>query len=147
MLKCSPASSTPPRGDLALKNGAPIKPSAVESTGEAFIVSYFASRSRMAKVAAHTSAWSRCRLVLNYGGLPDIAKVGAGQCAAMIEVLNGMVAREYVAGIHVAQAAGASMSTLDGDPIPILLDREERSTFVVAATPQLHAELLTAFAN
>jgi len=30
---------------------------------------------------------------------------------------------------------------------PVLLDRESRSTVVVAATPQLHAELLTAFAS
>ena len=134
------------RGDLALKDGAPIKPSGINSLSEAFIVSYFASRSRMAKVAAHDSGWSSCRLVLNYGGLLDIAKVGAGQCDAMIEVLNGMVAREYVAGVHIARAAGATASTLNGDPVPVLLDREERSTFVVAATPQLHAELLTAFA-
>lgn len=135
------------RGNIALKDGAPINPSDVTSLSEAFIVSYFASRSRMTKVSTCGSAWSRCRLVLNYGGLLDIAKVGAGQCDAMIEVINGMVAREYVAGLHIAQAAGATTSTLAGDPIPILLDRDARSTFVVAATPQLHVELLTAFAT
>lgn len=135
------------RGDLALKNGAPIRPSTIESIGDAFVVSYFASRSRMDKVASQHSGWSRCRLVLNYGGMLDIAKVGAGQCDAMIEVLNGMVAREYVSGIHIAQAAGAATSDLQGEPIPILLDRDARSTFVVAATPQLHAELLEAFAT
>ncbi len=135
------------RGGLALKNGAPIKPSSITSLDEAFIVSYFASRSRMTKVAAHDTGWSRCKLVLNYGGLLDIAKVGTGQCDAMIEVLNGMVAREYIAGVHIAQAAGATTSTLTGDPIPILLDRDARSTFVVAATPQLHAELLIGFAS
>ncbi len=135
------------RGTLALKNGAPIRPSRVTSLSEAFVVSYFASRSRMTKVTACQSGWSGCKLVLNYGGLLDIAKVGGGQCDAMIEVINGMVAREYVAGLHIAQAAGATTSTLAGDPIPILLDRKARSTFLVAATPQLHAELLTAFAN
>jgi fructose-1,6-bisphosphatase/inositol monophosphatase family enzyme len=63
----------------------------------------------------------------------------------MIEVLNGMVAREYVAGVHIAQAAGAVSSTLDGEPIPTLLQRDARSTFVVAATPELHAELVATF--
>lgn len=135
------------RRHVALKNGAPIKPSPVTSLDQAFVVSYFASRSRMAKVAAEDRGWSRCKLVLNYGGLLDIAKVGAGQCDAMIEVLSGMVAREYIAGLHIAQASGATTSTLTGDPIPVLLDRDARSTFVVAATPQLHAELLSSFTN
>lgn len=135
------------RNNLALKNGAPIKPSTVKSLSEAFIVSYFASRSRMTKMAALHSAWSRCRLVLDYGGMLDIAKVGSGQCDAMIEVLHGMVAREYVSGLHIAQAAGASSSDLQGKPIPIFLDREAHTTFVVAATPQLHAEIVTAFTS
>jgi fructose-1,6-bisphosphatase/inositol monophosphatase family enzyme len=133
--------------NVALRNGVPMRPSGVESADEAFIVSYFASHSRMAKARERASVWSHCKLVMNYGGLLDIAKVGAGQCDAMIEVLNGMVAREYIAGVHIAQAAGATASTLDGRaiPLPLPLERDARSTFVVAATPQLHEELLGLF--
>ena len=81
-------------------------------------------------------------MVRNYGGLVDIAKVGSGQSDAMVEVLKGFVAREYVAGVHIATAAGAIASTLDGRPIPVLLERSDRCKFIVAATPQLHEELL-----
>jgi len=131
----------------ATKNGTRIAPSRVRSAKDALVVSYFASKSRMAKVRRSTADWARCRLLINYGGLLDIAKVGSGQCDAMIEVLNGMVAREYVAGVHIAQAAGAVSSTLDGEPIPTLLQRDARSTFIVAATPELHGELLATFAG
>jgi len=59
----------------------------------------------------------------------------------MVEALKGFVAREYVAGVHIAEAAGAAATTLDGDPIPVLLDRSARCRFVVAATPDLKDEL------
>ena len=39
-------------------------------------------------------------------------------------------------------AAGAVASTLDGAPVPVHLDRSERSKFVIAATPELHDDLL-----
>jgi fructose-1,6-bisphosphatase/inositol monophosphatase family enzyme len=74
--------------------------------------------------------------------LVDIAKVGSGQCDAMVEALKGFVAREYVAGVHIAAAAGAVATTLDGSPIPVLLDRSARCRFVVAGTASLHEELL-----
>jgi fructose-1,6-bisphosphatase/inositol monophosphatase family enzyme len=64
----------------------------------------------------------------------------------MVEALKGFVAREYVAGVHIAQAAGAVASTLDGQPIPVLLERTARCRFVVAATPELHSDLLALLA-
>jgi hypothetical protein len=33
-------------------------------------------------------------------------------------------------------------TTLDGAPVPVLIDRSERCRFVVAATPELHRNLL-----
>jgi fructose-1,6-bisphosphatase/inositol monophosphatase family enzyme len=134
-------------GGHANCDGIPIKPSATTAASDALVVSYFASHSRMSKVCASALGWSKCGLILNYGGPLDIAKVGAGQCDAMIEVLSGMVSREYVAGMHIAQMAGAVATTATGRPIPIPLDRHTRSTFVVAANAQLHAELLELFGH
>jgi hypothetical protein len=54
----------------------------------------------------------------------------------------GFPAREYAAGLDIALTAGASASTLQGEAVPILPDRTQRTKFVVAATPDLHAHLL-----
>jgi fructose-1,6-bisphosphatase/inositol monophosphatase family enzyme len=135
-------------GPVALKDGAAIRPSDVRSAGDALVVSYFASRSRIALFRQQIEIrWEACRMLRNYGGLVDIAKVGAGQCDAMVEVLKGFVAREYVAGLHIAEAAGAVASTLDGGPVPVHLDRSERCKFIVAATPELHHELIQILAS
>lgn len=126
----------------ATRNDQPIRPSSVEDPHNAFVVSYFASRSRLSKAASDIDKWSAFKLVLDYGGMLDIAKVGSGQCDAMIEATNGMVAREYIGGVHIATAAGAASSTITGAPIPTLLDRDARSDFIVAATPALHERIL-----
>jgi fructose-1,6-bisphosphatase/inositol monophosphatase family enzyme len=128
-------------GTIALKDGRPIQPSDVRSLDSALVVSYFASSTRTELFRRSPVRWEACRMLRNYGGLVDIAKVGAGQCDAMVEALKGFVAREYVAGVHIAEAAGAVATTLDGKPIPVLLDRSARCRFVVAATPELHDEL------
>jgi fructose-1,6-bisphosphatase/inositol monophosphatase family enzyme len=132
-------------GAIALKDGRPMHPSDVRSVADALVVSYFASGSRTELFRRSAARWEECWMLRNYGGLVDIAKVGAGQCDAMVEVLKGFVAREYVAGIHIAEAAGAVVSTLEGEPVPILLDRSDRCRFVVAATPELHHDLLELF--
>ncbi len=129
-------------GSVALKDGVPMRPSGVRSASEALVVSYFATSSRIELFRRSPARWEVCRLLRNYGGLVDIAKVGAGQCDAMVEVLKGFVAREYVAGLHITEAAGAVASTLEGAPVPVHLERSERSRFVVAATPELHDDLL-----
>jgi fructose-1,6-bisphosphatase/inositol monophosphatase family enzyme len=129
-------------GTTALRDGAPMQPSSVRSVSDAFVVSYFASGSRTGLFRRSPVRWEACWMLRNYGGLVDIAKVGAGQCDAMVEALKGFVPREYVAGLHIAQAAGATASTLDGEPVPVLLDRVARCKFVVAATAELHRALL-----
>jgi fructose-1,6-bisphosphatase/inositol monophosphatase family enzyme len=129
-------------GATALKNGAAMRPSGVRSVGEALVVSYFASSSRTELFRRSPVRWEACWMLRNYGGLVDIAKVGAGQCDAMVEALKGFVAREYVAGVHIAEAAGAVATTLEGEPVPVLFDRSARCRFVVAATTELHDELL-----
>jgi len=50
-----------------------------------------------------------------------------GRSDAMIEILKVFVAREYVAGLHIAEAAGAVASTPEGTPVPVHLDRSQRS--------------------
>jgi fructose-1,6-bisphosphatase/inositol monophosphatase family enzyme len=132
-------------GGDAARDGQPIRPSDIRETARAFVVSYFASASRMVRLPSYSTKLASFRLVLNSGGLLDIAKVGSGQCEAMIEP-DGMVAREYVAGVHIASAAGATASTMRGSPIPTLVDREARSDFLVSATPELHEAILDLWA-
>jgi fructose-1,6-bisphosphatase/inositol monophosphatase family enzyme len=134
-------------GGRALRDDEPIRPSQARSLREALVGSYFASGSRLQGLARLDVDWSAFKLLLNYGGLLDIAHVGSGHCDAYIEVVKGFPAREYAAGVHIAQTAGAVASALDGGPVPVLLDREARMKFLVAATPELHAELLKLFSG
>jgi fructose-1,6-bisphosphatase/inositol monophosphatase family enzyme len=129
----------------ALREGKPMHPSQTTSLREAIVGSYFASGSRLQAVHELDVDWTAFGLLLNYGGLLDIARVGSAQSDAYIEVAKGFPAREYAAGLDIAQTAGAVASTLAGDPVPIHLDRDERVKFVVAATPELHRELLGVF--
>jgi hypothetical protein len=99
-------------------------------------------RPQSGRMSDSPGRWEACWTLWNYGGLVDIAKVGAGPSDAMVEALKGFVPREYVAGLHIAQAAGATASTLGGAPVLVLLDRVERCKFVVAATSESHNELL-----
>jgi fructose-1,6-bisphosphatase/inositol monophosphatase family enzyme len=128
-------------GTTARKDGRPMHPSHVRSLDDALVVSYFASSSRTELFRRSAVRWEACHMLRNYGGLVDIAKVGSGQCDAMVEALKGFVAREYVAGVHIATAAGAVATTLDGMSVPVLLDRSARCRFVVAGTLELHDEL------
>jgi fructose-1,6-bisphosphatase/inositol monophosphatase family enzyme len=91
--------------ETATRNDQPIRPSNIVEPHDAFVVSYCASRSRLSKVARDIDKSSAFSLVLDYGGMLDIAKVGSGQCDAMIEATSGIVAREYIGGVHIATAA------------------------------------------
>jgi fructose-1,6-bisphosphatase/inositol monophosphatase family enzyme len=132
-------------GGTALRGGRPMRPSRITALKDAVVGSYFASGSRLRAVSDLEVDWTLFGLLLNNGGLLDIAKVGTGQADAYIEVAKGFPAREYAAGLDIAVTAGAVASTLTGDPVPILLDRTQRAKFVVAATPELHAQLFEVF--
>ena len=68
-----------------------MRPSSIRSVSDALVVSYFASGSRTGLFRQSPVRWEACWMLRNYGGLVDIAKVGAGQCDAMVEVLKGQV--------------------------------------------------------
>jgi fructose-1,6-bisphosphatase/inositol monophosphatase family enzyme len=134
-------------GGTALRGGKPIRPSGVTKLKDAVVGSYFASGSRLHAVSQLDLDWTRFGLLLNNGGLLDIAKVGTGQADAYIEVAKGFPGREYAAGLDIALTAGAVASTLERDPVPILLDRAQRIKFVVSATPELHNQMLEVFGD
>jgi fructose-1,6-bisphosphatase/inositol monophosphatase family enzyme len=124
-------------GNRAYRNGRAVGPSAVRSIAEAFIVTYAATPVRMEGFCDAGAGLRRARLLLNYGGPLDIARVGAGQCDAMVEFVKGFRPRDYVPGLHIAQAAGATAAQLDGTVVPYALGRDERVRFVVSATREL----------
>jgi fructose-1,6-bisphosphatase/inositol monophosphatase family enzyme len=126
----------------ARRDGKHIRPSSTKSLQEALVGSYFASGSRLQALCELDVDWTAFGLLLNYGGLVEIARVGSGHCDAYIEIAKGFPAREYAAGLHIARSAGAVASDLRGNPVPISLNRETRVKFIVAATPELHFELL-----
>ena len=127
---------------VARRDGMPISPSRVERLESAFVVLYGATPHRLSGMCGLLDILGDCRLVLNYGGPLDIAKVGSGQCDLFIETVRGFKAMDYVPGIHIATSAGAVAAQLDGSEVPFGLAEHARVQFVVAATPELHAEVM-----
>src|SRR5437868_3838220 len=81
------------------------------------------------------------RLLLNYGGPLDIAKVGSGHCDAMFEIHKGFKPRDLAAGLHIAEAGGAFSAVIGGGVIEYSSNRDERRRFIVAATQPLLEEM------
>jgi fructose-1,6-bisphosphatase/inositol monophosphatase family enzyme len=130
----------------ATRNGRLMRPSKIDDLASAFIVSYSATLARRTAPAMRPILDTRSSLFLNYGGPLDIAKVGSGQCEAVVESIKGFPPRDLIPGLHIAMCAGAVAADLDGNPLPLAFDRDSRCTFVAAANAALLDQLLAAVA-
>lgn len=126
----------------ATRNGAPVQPSDVAALGDALVVTYATTSDRMAVLCRQLARWPRVGHIINHGGPLGMVKVGTGECDVAFEASKGFMPRDYVAGGHIAQTAGAVVTQLDGSPLPFAAGRDARVRFVAAATPALHATLL-----
>jgi myo-inositol-1(or 4)-monophosphatase len=129
---------------VATRNGRTMAPSKIDDLASAFIVSYSATFARRTTPAMQRILDTRSSLFLNYGGPLDIAKVGSGQCEAVVESIKGFPPRDLIPGLHIATCAGAVATDLDGNPLPMAFDRDSRVTFVAAANRALLDQLLAA---
>lgn len=127
---------------VAQRDGQPVAPSRATRLGDAFLVTYAGSPSRMHALTQVQELLDKCAMVLNYGGPLDVAKVGSGQCDVMLEFSKGFAPRDLLAGLHFAQCAGAKAAGLDGTPLKYQVDRESRTRFVVAGSAPLLDEVL-----
>jgi fructose-1,6-bisphosphatase/inositol monophosphatase family enzyme len=55
----------------------------------------------------------------------------------MIELQKGFAPRDYIAGLHFAEVAGAAAARPDGSPVPYVADEDSRVKFIVAANEEL----------
>ncbi len=134
-------------GTIATRNGRRVRPSGVTRLQDAFVVAYCPTPERRMSRATQALLHGTSALLLNYGGPLDIAKVGSGQCDAVVELGKGFPPRDLVPGLHVAMAAGAVACDEHGKPLGIEIERDARQRFVVAASQQLLDEILTSFHN
>jgi len=132
---------------VAKRNNTPIHPSRVERLEDAFVVSYSATYERRMYSDAERLPKAPARLFLNNSSSLDIAKVGAGQCDGVVEILKGYYPRDFLPGFHIATCAGAVSCGLDGKPIRIQTYRNARTFFLVAATTSLLQEMLQAYSR
>lgn len=120
-----------------------MTPSTTVSIKDAFIVTYAPTHSRRHSAAAERILSSNAKLLLNYGGPLDIAKVGSGQCDGMIETIKGFLPRDLVAGHHIATCAGAVSCTPEGWPLEINIEESSRTKFLIAGNNSLLKEMLS----
>lgn len=130
----------------ATRNGRAMVPSKIDELSSAFIVSYSATFARRTTPAMRRILHTPSSLLLNYGGPLDIAKVGSGQCEAVVESIKGFPPRDLIPGLHIATCAGAVATDLEGNPLSLSFDRDSRATFIVAANAALSEQLLAAVA-
>ncbi|MEV6348718.1 inositol monophosphatase family protein [Actinoplanes sp. NPDC051851] len=125
------------RGSIASRNGATAQPSAVSTLDDAFVVSYSPTPARRTSGAHRRLLESRAALILNYGGPLDVAKVGSGQCDAVVELAKGFPPRDLLPGLHFATLAGAVACDEKGNDLAWSFARDDRQRFVVAANRHL----------
>jgi fructose-1,6-bisphosphatase/inositol monophosphatase family enzyme len=133
------------RASTATRNGCRVQPSDVIALSEAFVVSYFPTRGRRQLAATRQVIEGSAALLLNYGGPLDVAKVGSGQCDAVVELSKGFPPRDLVPGLHFATTAGAVVSDERGKPVELSFEKEDRQKFVVAANQQLLEEIIQSY--
>jgi fructose-1,6-bisphosphatase/inositol monophosphatase family enzyme len=124
------------------RNGASVRPSEVATLDRALVVTYASTSDRMAFLCRQLARWPRVGHVINHGGPLGMVKVGSGECDVAFEASKGFMPRDYVAGAHIAQTAGAVVTQLDGSSLPFAANRVARVRFVAAANPALHATVL-----
>jgi len=127
----------------ATRNGAPVRPSSVDSLDRALVMTYASSNDRLALLCRQLAKWPPVGQLINHGGPLGVVKVGTGECEVAFEASKGFMPRDYVAGAHIAQTAGAIVTQLDGSPLPFDARRDARVRFVAAANAELHAKVIT----
>lgn len=133
-------------GAGAFKDGAPISPSRTTDLGAAFASTCYGKASRISQMLNQkglvgTVAWTE-----STGTMLSMVRVGSGQVDACWDAMLGYKAYDFIAGAYIAEVAGAVVSDEKGEPLCLQQDMEQRCKFVIAATSQLHEQIIRALA-
>ena len=120
-----------------------LRPANTKQMEDAMLVSYAAKPYRLLSLLNQRELIEKVKLLFNYGGPMDIARVGAGTVDAFIEFDKGFKIIDYAAGIFIAKMAGAVVTDLNGTEIKLPRDLEHRQKLLASCSEQLHQEILS----
>lgn len=123
----------------------PIKVASYKPLEECMMVCYAAKPARLIKIFEQKELFEKIGLFLNYGGPMDIARVGEGTVDTFLEFQKGFKSIDYIAGIDIAEKAGAIVTDLQGNPLNVKIDLESRQKFLVSANKEIHNQILEFF--
>lgn len=106
------------------------------------MVCYAAKPARLMKIFEQRKIFEKVGLFLNYGGPMDIARIGEGTVDIFLEFQKGFKSIDFVAGIDIAEKAGAVVTDLQGNPFTIKIDLESRQKFLVTTNKEIHNQIL-----
>lgn len=129
------------RGQGAFRNGMRIRPSRVTKLEEATVsceLNHFAVEARLAGML------SRAQAVRTLGcATRALSMVADGSLDAHLDVRGRLTPENFLAPSLVVGEAGGLLTDPEGKAIPAIQSLTERYSIVAAATPELHAALIS----
>jgi myo-inositol-1(or 4)-monophosphatase len=129
------------RGQGAFRNGIRIRPSRVTKLEEATVsceLNHFAVEARLAGML------SRAQAVRTLGcATRALSMVADGSLDAHLDVRGRLTPENFLAPSLVVGEAGGLLTDPEGKAIPAIQSLTERYSIVAAATPELHADLIS----
>jgi myo-inositol-1(or 4)-monophosphatase len=129
------------RGQGAFRNGIRIRPSRVTKLEEATVsceLNHFAVEARLAGML------SRAQAVRTLGcATRALSMVADGSLDAHLDVRGRLTPENFLAPSLVVGEAGGLLTDPEGKAIPAIQSLTERYSIVAAATPELHAALIS----
>lgn len=120
----------------------PINVASYRPLENCMMVCYAAKPVRLMKIFEQKRVFEKVGLFLNYGGPMDIARIGEGTVDIFLEFQKGFKSIDFVAGIDIAEKAGAIATDLQGNPLTVKIDLESRQKFLVSANRETHDQIL-----
>ena len=129
------------RGQGAFRNGIRIRPTRVTKLEEATVsceLNHFAVEARLAGML------SRAQAVRTLGcATRALSMVADGSLDAHLDVRGRLTPENFLAPSLVVEEAGGLLTDPEGKAIPAIQSLTERYSIVAAATPELHAALIS----
>ncbi len=134
-------------GGPVLLDGYTVRPSAVETLGQARVALIRPETPLAWRTMAPIMVDARRVRITGCSAL-DLSLIACGTLDALVNpnrvspAGHGEKIVDYAGALVMLEAAGAVLTAFDGTPVPVTLDLTRRSPIVGAATPTLHAEIL-----
>jgi len=126
----------------AFVNGAPMRPSSIQSLDKAYISTCYGKASRLDLMLAGQGLVKPIYRLNTTGGMLAMVWVGNGQVDAYFDLMLGYKPYDFVAGAHIAKMAGAIVTDQSGKDLVFSKDMNKRYKFIIAANKKLHTQIL-----